>query len=186
LKVTVLANANTGLAADNVFYFGNVVGDTNASVTSSRYTVNAIDTSGVRGNQSSVPNSVLVTNIYDFNKSGNVNSLDTGVVRTNQQTSGIVRVIGFAPSFLGFGEGDGAAPSIDSSMGTAGGSGEDGVAQPIALSSRTSNDTSLLIVGPQPKASQTSSEFVTKLNKSTVEDGELASLDAFFAALGGK
>ncbi len=100
LRVTVLANSNTGLAVNDVFYFGNVVGDTNGSVTSSRYTVNAIDTSSVRNNQSTIPNSVLVTNIFDFNKSASVNSLDTGVVRTNQQASGIVRVISNAPAFL--------------------------------------------------------------------------------------
>jgi hypothetical protein len=102
VKITVLANANTGLAANDVFYFGNVVGDTQGSVTGGRYTVNAIDTSGARNNQSSVPNSVLVTNIFDFNKSGNVNALDTSVVRNNQQASGFVRVItNAAPMFLG-------------------------------------------------------------------------------------
>ena len=102
VKITVLANANTGLAANDVFYFGNVVGDTQGSNNGARYTVNASDTSGTRNNQSSVPNSVLVTNIYDFNKTGNVNSADTTAVRNNQQASGFVRtIVNAPPSFLG-------------------------------------------------------------------------------------
>jgi hypothetical protein len=111
--VTVLANANTGLAQDDVFYFGNVVGYVNGSNTNGRYTVNAIDTSAVRTNQSSPANSVLVSNLYDLNKSGNVNALDTAIVRTNQQSSGIVNVIGNAPMFLAFeGNSLGVASSI--------------------------------------------------------------------------
>lgn len=93
MKVTILANANTGLATDHVFYFGNVVGDVNGSVTSNRYAANTLDTSSTRTNQSPASNSVPVTNVYDFNKSGNVNALDTSIVRINQQASGIVRVI---------------------------------------------------------------------------------------------
>ena len=115
LKVTVLANANTGLAIDDVFYFGNVVGEVNGSNVNSRYNVNAIDTGAVRTNQSTPSNSVSVTNLYDFNKSGNVNALDTSIVRTNQQTSGVVKVILSAPPSLPFGgEGEGMTPSFDS------------------------------------------------------------------------
>jgi VCBS repeat-containing protein len=97
LRVTVLANADTGLAANDVFYFGNVIGEVNAGNTSTRYRVNAIDTSNVRNNQSPGANSASVTNIYDFNRDGRVNALDTSIVRNNQQTAGIVAPI-TAPS----------------------------------------------------------------------------------------
>ena len=114
LKVTVLANANSGLAIDDVLYFGNVVGEVNGSDASSRYSVNSLDTGVVRTNQSTPSNSVSVTNLYDFNKSGNVNALDTAIVRTYQQSSGVVKVISNAPSSLAFGgEGEIMAPSVD-------------------------------------------------------------------------
>ncbi len=100
LKVTVLA-ANTGLAADDVFYFGNAVGEVNGSTSGSglniRYNVNTSDTSLVRGNQ--LFTGALVTNNFDFNKSGNVNTADTSIVRSNQSFTGILRQItGAAPS----------------------------------------------------------------------------------------
>jgi YDG domain/Dockerin type I domain len=97
LRVTVLANADTGLAANDVFYFGNVIGDFNTGNTSTRYRVNALDTSAVRNNQSPGANTASVTNIYDVNRDGRVNALDTSVVRNNQQASGIVAPI-TAPS----------------------------------------------------------------------------------------
>jgi Dockerin type I domain len=97
LQVTVLANQNTGLSANDVFYFGNVVGDFDIGNTSTRYRVNALDTSAVRNNQSTGANSVGVTNIYDVNRDGRVNALDTSIVRNNQQTSGLVAPI-TAPS----------------------------------------------------------------------------------------
>lgn len=97
LQVTVLANANTGLATNDLFYFGNVIGDVNVGNTTSRLRVNSTDTGAVRNNQSTLPNSADVTNIYDINRDGRVNATDTGIVRTNQQTIGIVAPI-TAPS----------------------------------------------------------------------------------------
>lgn len=93
LRVTVLANAATGLAANDVFYFGNVIGDVDTGNTATRLRVNALDTSAVRNNQSTGVNSVGVTNIYDINRDGRVNALDTSIVRNNQQPSGIVAPI---------------------------------------------------------------------------------------------
>jgi hypothetical protein len=98
LQVTVLANATTGLAANDVFYFGNVIAEVNQGNTATRLRVNAADTSAVRNNQSTGTNSAGVTNIYDINRDGRVNAFDTSIVRNNQQTSGIVAPI-TAPSF---------------------------------------------------------------------------------------
>jgi ribonuclease/Cadherin domain/Dockerin type I domain len=97
LQVTILANATTGLAANDVFYFGNVIGDVNTGNTATRLRVNALDSSAVRNNQSPGANSVGVANIYDINRDGRVNALDTSIVRNNQQTAGIVAPI-TAPS----------------------------------------------------------------------------------------
>jgi trimeric autotransporter adhesin len=100
LRVTVVANADTRLAANDVFYFGNVIGDFNVGNTATRIRVNALDTSAVRNNQSPGANSAGVANIYDVNRDGRVNALDTSIVRNNQQTSGIVAPI-TAPSAFG-------------------------------------------------------------------------------------
>ncbi len=100
LRIVVLANAQTGLPANDVFYFGNVIGDLGVGNTASRIRVNATDTGAVRVNQSTLPNSASVENIYDINRDGRVNATDTGIVRTSQQTLGIVSPI-TAPSALG-------------------------------------------------------------------------------------
>lgn len=102
LRVTVIANAITQLPVDDVFYFGNVIGDVNAGNTTSRLRVNATDTGAVRSNQSIGSESASILNIYDLNRDGRVNATDTGIVRSNQQTAGIVAPItapgGIAPS----------------------------------------------------------------------------------------
>jgi hypothetical protein len=90
LRVTVLANNTTGLASNDVFYFGNVIGEINTGNTATRLRVNATDTGAVRSNQSTAANSASVTNIFDVNRDGRVNATDTGIVRSNQQTAGIV------------------------------------------------------------------------------------------------
>ncbi len=100
LRIVVVANAQTGLATNDVFYFGNVIGDFNVDNTATRIRVNELDTSAVRNNQSTVTDSVGVTNIFDVNRDGRVNALDTSIVRNNQQTSGIVAPI-TAPAALG-------------------------------------------------------------------------------------
>jgi hypothetical protein len=93
LRVTVLAGLTTALTANDVFYFGNVIGEFNTGNTSNRLRVNATDTGAVRSNQSTAANSAPVTNIYDVNRDGRVNATDTGLVRSNQQTAGIVAPI---------------------------------------------------------------------------------------------
>jgi hypothetical protein len=90
LRVTVLANANTDLASNDVFYFGNAVGDFNVgNLSGPPVTVrtNASDTSAVRQNQSIGANSAAITNVYDINKDGRVNSADTSIVRQHQSGS---------------------------------------------------------------------------------------------------
>lgn len=93
LRVTVVGGLTTALTENEVFYFGNAIGDFNVGNTTGlggRIRVNATDTGAVRSNQSTASNSASVTNIYDVNRDGRVNASDTGIVRSNQQTSGII------------------------------------------------------------------------------------------------
>ncbi|TWU57090.1 Dockerin type I repeat protein [Rubripirellula tenax] len=99
LEVTIKANANTGLTQDDVFYFGNQVGDINGSTSASKHvTVNAFDTLGVRFNQSPTSNSVGIDNIYDIDRNGSVNAFDTLGVRFNQMPSGGLMMITLPPA----------------------------------------------------------------------------------------
>jgi hypothetical protein len=76
-----MLSANTGLAANDVFYFGNAKGDFNVGNLGDTVRTNASDTAAVRLNQNP---SVPIDNIYDINKDGRVNASDTALVRANQ------------------------------------------------------------------------------------------------------
>ena len=82
LRVTVKANADTGLAAPDVFSFGNLVGETGLGTgdDDTVLTVNAFDLTAVRRNlfpRKAAP----LSSPYDFNRDGRVNSLDLAAVR---------------------------------------------------------------------------------------------------------
>ncbi|MCY2974222.1 MAG: hypothetical protein NTW52_06095 [Planctomycetota bacterium] len=82
LRVTILANPlTTGLAANDVFYFGNARFDVNPSAPafSSQVSINVLDTNQVRA-QNGV-NSGVVSNAFDVDRSGAVNVLDTNATR---------------------------------------------------------------------------------------------------------
>jgi hypothetical protein len=75
LRVTVLATAATGLAAPDVFSFGNLAGDATGDLR-----VNALDLAAVRrGLNTTVP----PTSPLDFNRDGRVNALDLAAVKQN-------------------------------------------------------------------------------------------------------
>ncbi len=91
LRVTVQTNSNTNIPTNDVFYFGNAVGDMNTGNNSSPTIVvtNEADAMAVRQNLSPGTNSVVITNIYDANKDGRVNAIDFGLVRQNRSTRNI-------------------------------------------------------------------------------------------------
>lgn len=77
LKVVVKATAQTGLGADDVFFFGNVVGDTGNA--SSDTKVTSTDLSRVRLNLGNVG----IGSAHDINRDGKVNSTDLSTIRLN-------------------------------------------------------------------------------------------------------
>jgi hypothetical protein len=84
LQVTVLANADTGLAAADVFYFGNLPGEV-GNAPSAALSVNSLDLQGTRNAQFTAAS---ITSPFDFDRSGgNVNSVDLQIVRNGQFTS---------------------------------------------------------------------------------------------------
>lgn len=93
LRITVLANAQTGLAANDVFYFGNVIGELDFGNTATRLRVNGQDAALILGNQSPGANSASVTNKFDLDRNGRVNGQDYAILLANQQAAGIVAPI---------------------------------------------------------------------------------------------
>lgn len=81
LRITVLADANTGLAANDVFYFGNARFDVTPTspFPSQQVTINAFDVNGIRARQGQ--NSGVVSNVFDVDRNGVVNAFDTNAVR---------------------------------------------------------------------------------------------------------
>jgi hypothetical protein len=78
LQVTVLGGPRTGLLAPDVFYFGNLIGETGDGTTNSR--VNALDLGAVKR---ALNGDSTVTGRFDFNRDGKINALDLGAVKAN-------------------------------------------------------------------------------------------------------
>ena len=90
LQVTVLATEDTALADDDVFYFGNAVGETGNSPTDAK--VNSTDEIGVRGN----PHFLIpaaIDDAFDFDRNRRVGSLDQVIARRNIAMFGVLRLI---------------------------------------------------------------------------------------------
>ena len=85
MELAMLATPRTGLAAPDVFYFGNLIGETGDGASPLRVT--ALDLSAVKraGNTNSP-----VTGRFDFNRDGRVNALDLAAVRSNLNRSIVV------------------------------------------------------------------------------------------------
>jgi len=81
LEVTVEATTNTGLAADDVHYWGLAIGETGNLAGNT--IVNVIDVSGVRANLTQSPNVELVTNVWDIDKNELVETADENIILAN-------------------------------------------------------------------------------------------------------
>ena len=80
LEVTVAANGHTGLAAPDVFYFGNRVGDTGLIASPVAAITNASDEIQVRAN-GGLP--LPITSPFDFNRDKIVNATDQIIAHVN-------------------------------------------------------------------------------------------------------
>jgi hypothetical protein len=82
LEVTVKATANTGLAADDVFYFGNAPGE--AGDTTANAIVNPADELLARANPRNFLNPAPLDFPYDYNRDQRVDPADQLIARANQ------------------------------------------------------------------------------------------------------
>ena len=84
LEVTLRSNANTGLERDDVFYFGNAVGETGDSPVSSL--VNVSDVLATRNHPRGPMSLADITDVYDFNRDRIVTATDAILARDNITT----------------------------------------------------------------------------------------------------
>jgi ELWxxDGT repeat protein len=84
LSVTLKANAHTGLAQDDVFSFGNLIGETGDGASAGTLRVNALDLGAVKR---ALNTASTLDGRYDFNRDGRVNALDLGAVKANLNRS---------------------------------------------------------------------------------------------------
>jgi hypothetical protein len=84
-QITVLANGDTNLAANDVFYFGNAIGEVGNS--SGNAIVTAADEALIRTNFTTGFGTVPVTSPYDINKNRFVQASDAALARANQTTA---------------------------------------------------------------------------------------------------
>jgi hypothetical protein len=85
LRVKVLAGGAVGLASDDVFYFGNAVGEVGSTPTDAKVTT--LDVSLTRSNLIAFPGAPTILNVYDFNRDHKVNTQDVSLVRANLTTA---------------------------------------------------------------------------------------------------
>jgi hypothetical protein len=95
LQVTVAADANTGLLAPDLFYFGNAVGETGDDASNAYVT--PVDEVAVREDRHGFLHPVPVTNLHDFNRDGRVDAADEILSRNNRTNSTNALVLLGAP-----------------------------------------------------------------------------------------
>ncbi len=82
VQITLKADANTGLSEDDVFYFGNAIGDTGNSLTDA-----IVDEADELGAQSNHISAAAITNPYDFNRDKVVDETDDQIAHDNYSGS---------------------------------------------------------------------------------------------------
>lgn len=131
LRLSVLANANTGLASSQVFYLGHLRGEV-TGVQSGQYIVNNTDAAAIASRVSG--NNVPVTSIYDLDKNGRVLNADIGamsagigILRLRNITIPAAAAGRFGPGSSGDGQsGDDGKSGKGSSSGRIGGESSKG------------------------------------------------------------
>jgi hypothetical protein len=125
LEVIVKATADTGLAANDVFFYGNEIGNTNSNNTTAVARTGTSDISVVQTHGNVLSANIPISNLYDFDRDGKVGTSDISLIQTHgtNVTSGLkLLVIGsggpFAPDPLPAGGGDAGVASALASMST--------------------------------------------------------------------
>jgi glucose/arabinose dehydrogenase len=87
LEVIVKPTANTGLAANDVFFFGNEIGNTSAFNTTAVARTGTADIAGVQTHGAAVSANIPISNTFDFDRDGGVGSGDIAAIQTHGTNS---------------------------------------------------------------------------------------------------
>jgi hypothetical protein len=88
LGVKVLAGGAVALASDEVFYFGNAIGEVGNLAAPQDAKVTTLDVSLTRSNLIALPAPApTITNVYDFNRDHKVNTMDVSLMRSYLTTA---------------------------------------------------------------------------------------------------
>ena len=113
LQVTVLAGASTGLAAQDIFYFGNLVGESGNDAT-----VTVADEDAALNNRT-VFTLASITNNYDYNRDRQVNAADGLIARQTYTGPQAALQLISAPVASPPAAGDSLQPLVESAAATA-------------------------------------------------------------------
>jgi uncharacterized protein YkwD len=83
LKVTVKADANTGLSTADTFYYGNLIGSAIGTASGGTFTVTSADQTSAANDLHSFLNPATIVNVNDFNRDGKVDATDQVVARNS-------------------------------------------------------------------------------------------------------
>jgi len=136
LQVALRATESTGLATDDVFYFGNAVADCGDSPTDTWVTEG--DEAAARSNATSFFRPAGPDNRYDYNRDGRVDGFDQALARNQPTASGnclrLITASGEAPTDPAC---VAAEPALPESTRTAGDAPDQSTAQPPVVAART-------------------------------------------------
>jgi hypothetical protein len=135
LQVAVKAEAKTGLANPDVFYFGNAIGETGDSPGDAQVTM--ADLTGITTHPRSIFSPATIVDHYDINRDRSVNANDAILARQNQTAS---LVLFTAPGGGGGGMNPAAAPDVASATASL-------TAAPLAVSALDSSPITVSIAG---------------------------------------
>jgi len=87
LQITVAADANTELASPDVFYFGNLVGESGKPPAGGQFIVTASDEAAARNDPHGFANPAAITNPHDYDRDGRINAADQLIARYSEGSS---------------------------------------------------------------------------------------------------
>lgn len=183
LEVTTLANANTGLVADDVFYFGNIIGDTFNDSSPAVWVTTAVDEVQI---QTEVISTATIDSLLDMDRNGVHLASDRIVTRTNTIFALNKMADPLTPPAAP--SGDGAGSAVASALAASAwdvGVDEDTSAAPLAAPAPLS--VSSLAADPVSSVGSNYAAGVDEVMSSLAnedseeEDGELAGLDLLLA-----
>jgi hypothetical protein len=124
LEVITKATTNTGLAANDVFFFGSAVANSGGGDSPTLSETTSVDELGARNHDTNLGDNIPVTNLFDYNRDDLVNSADSLLARNNVRTLNATKYINVASAGPLAPGGDrvvnsGAAPAESSDAGVA-------------------------------------------------------------------